>query len=306
LAFSFWNLYLKKKIGHELCEEINTQREKREILRITAERAADILNSSKCKYAIVKSTYFFPVVPNDVDILIFGRNQHYKSALKQLTDMYFDLVAEAPLEAMLHDKRGLHGDQLAKDPFDVDLYREIGAGHIRYMNKDKFLNHLSEIDSNNVKLGILDISGELALNIFHSIYPEKLFTLLLHYHILYTIKAMTQNHIDDFLKVCSDHWINRAAHIALSLAESIQELSFGESPSKLTLLREAFGKKLPIEIRKIPYSYPVRMILSCFWEKKSEVQFTKSALKQAIFMLNPKYARYVLAVLRERQRRDTY
>ena len=103
-------------------------------------------------------------------------------------------MGEAPLESMLHDKRGTHGkERLAKDPCDVDVYKEIGAGYIKYMNKNKFNDgHFSsELTSNGVKLNTLDTPSELAINIFHSVYPEKIFTLLLHYYILYIIKKMS-------------------------------------------------------------------------------------------------------------------
>ena len=299
----------KGKLNNELQLEINKQREAHETLRTTAERAASILNKSDCKYAVVKSKYPFPVVLSDVDILIFGGTKEYKHAIKSMTSSYFELMGEAPLESMLHDKRGKHSEEsLEKDPCDVDVYREIGAGYIKYMNKNKFSQSYfsSEITSNGVKLNTLKASCELALNMFHSIYPEKIFTLLLHYYTLFSIKMMDSADKAEFLGICKDQNIAKAVLLILNMIETIQETCFGESPRELTGLREDIGKREYIPIDKLPYNYPTRMLLEIFWGKRKDMVFTASVIRQGMAMLNPKYARYVMAIFKDRQNRETY
>ena len=218
-------------------------------------------------------------------------------------------MGEAPLESMLHDKRGTHGkERLAKDPCDVDVYKEIGAGYIKYMNKNKFNDgHFSsELTSNGVKLNTLDTPSELAINIFHSVYPEKIFTLLLHYYILYIIKKMSISDRAEFLQICQDQRITKAVHLILNLTETIQEICYGHSPTELTDLRESIGKREFIQINKVPYNYSTRMLLNSFWSKRNDIVFTASAIRQIFAMLNPKYAKYVLTIFRDRQDRDTY
>ena len=133
-----------------------------------------------------------------------------------------------------------------------------------------------------------NVPSEIALGIFHSIYPERLYTLLLHFHILYTIKEMNSKTVDDFLRICDDHKIRNAVIIALSLTEIIQELCFGDSPSEVTSLRECFGKRKQIRIDRMPYLYPMRAVFDSFYGKKNGI-FTISVIRQIISMLNPRY-----------------
>jgi hypothetical protein len=324
-TMELYNIAKKNKIGLFFLEslakiqmigglstELEKQREKYIRQRITTKRAAYVLNTTQCKYAIVKSNFPFPTVPNDVDLLILGGNEEYRSAIKSMKSNYFKPVGpEAPLEICLHDTtRAEHNgafDKFAvKDEFDVDVYKEIGAGHIIYMNKKRLINQISEISIDNTIVNILNVPSEIALGIFHSIYPERLYTLLLHFHILYTIKGMNSRNVDDFLQICDAHKIRNAALIALSLTEIIQEFCFGKSPSKVTDLRECLGKQKQIKIDRMPYLYPMRAVFDSFWGKRKDLVFTISVIRQMISMLNPRYLMYVAKIYQERNIRDTY
>ena len=96
------------------------------------------------------------------------------------------------------------------------------------------------------------------------------------------------------------------AILLLSLAENIQEICFGETPYELKDLREAFGKKKPIKIDRMPYLFPMKVLIDAFWHKRSDMVFTISMMWQIISMLNPKYAKYVISVYKDRNTRDTY
>lgn len=276
----------------------------------TTERAANALNTIQCKYAIIKSIYPFPAVPGDVDILIFGDNKEYGNAIAAMKANYFEPFGEqAPLEESLHDISSGHKhiDPLLKDPFDVDMYKAVGASHIKYMSKAKLLNQLSEITLNNTKVGTLKKPAELALSIFHSIFPERLYILLLHFFILHTINHMGSTDIDEFSRICHDHKMDYAARVTLSLTETLQEICFGESPPKITEVRKALGKRKSTEIDTIPYRYPFKTILETFWHKRNDLEFSKSALHQAIVtLLNPKMRAHVIEEYRSRAKRDAY
>ena len=65
-----------KKIG-----ELKSQLEEQRKLKIKQEntwiRTVDALNKAKCEYAIIKSIFPFPAIPNDVDALILGDDSEY-------------------------------------------------------------------------------------------------------------------------------------------------------------------------------------------------------------------------------------
>ena len=297
------------QIINGLQSELDKQRLSHNHLRTTAERVGYILNKARCKYAIIKSNFPFPAVPNDVDVLIFGDNEEYNNAIEQMKVNQFEPLTEveAPLELCLHDtSRAKHIDPMIKDPFDVDIYKEIGAGHVIYMNKMKLINQITETTINNTKVNTLNPTSEMALSIFHSIYPEKIYTLLLHFFILHTIKQMSSTEKEKFLQICNDLKIRNAALLTLSLTESIQEICFGDSPSELTDLRTGLGKRKAVKVDRLPYHYPTKDMVGAFLGKTSDPEFMMSAVRQVIAMLNPKYANYVIGVYKERMMRETY
>lgn len=314
IGFLFLESLTKAKIINDTLQtELHNLRETYFTQRLTSERAAAILNKTRCNYAVVKSRYPFPATPNDVDLLVLGDDDDYRDAVKSFRDNNFELVGdEAPFEVCLHDSRSTkHFDDplkkfASKDPFDIDIYKEVGASHIIYMDKMKLINTKSETNINGTVVNILSPPAELALSIFHSIYPERLYTLLLHFHILYTISDMRSADVDEFLRICRDHKMGNAAILTLSLTEIIQEICFGESPNKVTALREAFGRKKEIDVHTIPYLYPLGMLFHAFWGKRNDLVFTISVIRQILSMLNPRYARYVISVYKDRNNRDTY
>jgi hypothetical protein len=304
----------KKRLDGKLEGLLQEERQKREVLRITLQRVATIMNEAQIKYVVVKSTYPFPAIPNDVDLLILECAEEYKNAVEIMKANKFEVVGgnEAPLEICLHDgMRAKHYDDpkkkfASKDPYDVDIYKEIGASHIIYMNKAKLLDQVSQITVNSTSVNILKPAAEIALEIFHSIYPERLYTLLLHFHILYVIREMKSADIDEFLSICRRQSLENATVYVLSLTETIEEIRFGSPPSRITDVREAFGKRKQIEVNKMPYLYPIRTIIESFWGKRTDLVFTLSAIRQMLSLANPRYARYVLTVHRDRANRDTY
>ena len=73
-------------------------------LKQTAVKVASILNKINCKYAIIKSNFPFPAVPNDVDILILGNKSDHRNAILAILNGSFEKLGEAPLESCFHDQ----------------------------------------------------------------------------------------------------------------------------------------------------------------------------------------------------------
>jgi hypothetical protein len=304
----------QNKLAGELQIELGRQRKINETLQVTMLRAAAILNAAKCKYAVIKSIYPFPATPNDVDILVLGNGSEYKNTIALMKYNYFQLIGkEAPLEVCLHDSsRGRHlinteESAYVKDPLDVDIYNEVGAGHIIYMDKTKLVNRTSETIIKSTKIKILEPTAEIVLSIFHSIYPERLYTLLLHFHILYMIRDMASADVEEFLQVCNENKMSGVASLVLNLTDFVQKKCLDQSPEKLTDLIEALPKfKSQVRVTKLPYLYSVQDTLKAFWSKKADLVFTRSVIRQTLSVLNPQYMSYVVNVHRSRTKRETY
>ena len=304
---AFLRSFSYESFDHLLDKEFNSYTH----LIQTAQRASSILERTKVRYAVIKSVMPFPAVPNDVDIVIFDDMESYRRSLEALKNNYFEPLGEsAPLEDCLHDttRGGRHLDPAVKDPFDVDIYREIGASHIIYMNKNKLERYCTnKTVDNRYSFSVLEKPAEMAVYMFHSIFPERIYTLLLHYYILYTIEEMNQSQTDEFVSICVENRITRAVLNCLRITENIQKQYFGQCEDKITRLRQRFGPKKQFEIFCLPFKYPLSMIMDSFWNKKTDLVFTKSVLNQVFHLIKSREIRnHVINEYIHRKNRETY
>ena len=79
---------------------------------------------------------------------------------------------------------------------------------------------------------------------------------------------MKSAEVERFFTNLRYHKMHNAVIIALSLTEIIQVMCFGQSPSKVTELREVFGKQKRIKIDRIPYLYPMKQDQTHFGVKE--------------------------------------
>ena len=287
--------------------EFREQKKLRELQKGTLNRMIKSLAKVNCKYAIVKTIFPFSAVPNDVDALLFDDEKIYQKIVEQLVKDNFIILGEAPLEINLRDMNTAKSpDPDVKQWEDIDIYREIGASHLTYMDKKTLEKYVIEDKINDLKYYKLSKPAELAISIFHAVYPERIYTLLLHYNILHQINSMSKSELELFIKICKEQRMCKVACMALNVTEQIQEKCFGESPFKISELRKKFGKRNPILIDKIPYVFPFKDVLNAFWEKKGEKKFVKSIIKQIMSMFNLKTADFVIKQYKERAKRDTY
>ena len=290
-----------------LKDELKKQRDLQNLQRGTFCRTINSINKIKCNYAVVKTIFPFSAVPNDIDIIILDNDTEYRKVIDQLEQDNFYILGEAPLEVNLRDMTTAETkDPEAKQWEDIDIYKEIGASHLTYMDKTKFVKYLEKKRVNGIEVTVLNDPAELAVSIFHALYPERIYTLLLHFNIIYKIKNMDSNNIQDFVTICNEQNMKKVALETLRITESIQELCFNEIPEQLKNIREELGMEEKITISKIPYIFPLRVMLNSFWEKKFERRFVSSVLRQSIALFNPKTANFVIKQYKERADRDTY
>lgn len=289
----------------DLKGELDNQRQRMKLQRKTWGRVIDVLNETKCKYAVIKSIFPFSAVPNDIDIIMLGNDDEYYHSIEFLKKNQFKILGEAKLEINLIDTTTTN----LKNYYavnEIDLYKEVGASRLIYMNKKKLANYIQENEINGRKVGALKPYAEMAVSSFHTIYPERMYTLLIHLFILDTIKKMNLSNIDELIRLCKEQSINNGILNTLRVTETVQEKVFGEIPKELSYLRNQFGKKKNIELNDLPYIYPMKILLNSLWGKRKERTFVISAFRQAVAMLNPRTTNFVIKIHKERASRDTY
>ncbi len=295
------------RLPNILEKEFDEQKKLKKLQKDTLERMVKSINKINCKYAIIKTIFPFSAIPNDVDVLLFDNDLIYRKIIDQLEKDNFIILGEAPMEINLRDMNTAQSsDPKVKQWEDIDIYREVGASHLTYMNKNLLEKYIIEEIVDDKKYFKLTKPAELAISIFHAIYPERIYTLLLHYNILHQVNFMSKTELGLFIKICKEQRMIKAACMTLNVTEKIQEMCFNISPTKISELREKLGMKTQVSITKIPYVFPFKNVLSAFWEKKTETKFVKSMIKQIISMCNLKTADFVIKQYKERGNRDTY
>ena len=177
----------KNGILNNLEEELKIQTRRKELQQNTWKRTVDVLNKIDCKYAVIKSIFPFDAVPNDVDVIILGNENDYKQSIEHLQNNDFKLLEEAALEVNLIDNTTTNVENYYPVN-EIDLYKEIGASKLIYMNKDKLIKYLQKIKIGDRYVGGFKPHAEMIISMFHTIYPERIYTLLNHLLILDTVK----------------------------------------------------------------------------------------------------------------------
>jgi len=315
--------YLESLKGREKLEEFGLklkyqeEQKKHNEQEITASRVSELFNSFSVNYAIFKSIMPFPATPNDVDIIHFGSAKEYKKATEiMLHSNYIEIKGQADAEQrMFHDARECgHLDPHKKDVYDIDLYQKISASYVLYLDKRKFEKHVTEINlsSSNNKIKVLSPEAELVAIITHSIIPEMLCTLFVYYATLYHLEKMNSEEINKFIGIAKENNVTFSVKAHFSLVAELHKVAHGSVPEKIEGLLANLGdetserKNLIENDFKTPHRYSGSTIIRTLLEKMREREFRWSFLKQMVFMLNPRLAKWVIYNIIWRRRRETY
>lgn len=281
--------------------------------KITAVRFSGVLNELNVDYSLFKSLYPFKATPNDVDVLFYGNREEYNELIKELPKFGYSLIVDvpSPAEVMFHDNRnGSHIDPKEKDVYDVDLYIEAGASYLIYLDKRKLRKYVISKKILNEQIKILSPVADLVAMFTHAVIPEFIFTLILYYNTLHYLMGMGKNDLNELFKISRENKVVYPVKLNLITVATIHKTAHGFIPSELEYLLELFNvDENEIKqnlIMEVPFHYSYTQVVRVFLEKSLEWKFFKSFLWQIISVMNPKYGIWVIKVVRERFRRDTY
>jgi len=301
----------------QLVSNYEEEQKKHDEQVITAKRIAELLNSCGINYAIFKSIMPFIATPNDIDILHFGSDSEYKRAIEiMLRSNYIEVKGEADAQqCMFHDIRDgccpkPHPHD--KDAYDVDLYQKATASYIIYLDKRKLEKHITEIDMSGTQIKVLTPEAELVTVITHSVIPEQLFTLFTYYATLHYLARMNPEEISQFIHIAKENSVTFPVRAHCSLNAELHHVAHGFIPQKVEEVLAGLGneanerKSLVKNNFKMPHRHSWLTVIRALLEKTKESEFRKSVPKQAINMLNPRLAKWVISEVILRRKRETY
>jgi len=282
---------------------------------ITVRRIAKFLNSMNVNYAVFKSILPYPATPNDVDILYLGSSEEYKKVVETLLKNGYISPRDGsgPHVVMLHDRRARDHDSLhGKDVYDIDLYNEVAISHVVYLDKGKLAEYVTDTYALGGRVKVLKPEVELLASIVHSVIPEQLFTLFVHYATLYYLEKMGPKEIRYFVDIAEDSNVVTPIRAHLSMVAALNLVSQGFVPDKIEEILAKLGeetreKRILIKNNfKAPHRYSWSILIRTLLEMMKGKEFQKSIAMQMVHMLKPKFANYVVGQLAWRRNRVTY
>ena len=331
-ALELYNYATKNKIGLAYLESLKDQgtleefglkskyeeeQRKHDIQSVTAIRISELFNSFDVNYAIFKSIMPFPATPNDVDIIHLGSDEEFERAAEiMLQSDYMEVKGQADAEQrMFHDTRDtgyLDIHPQGKDVYDIDVYQKISASYVLYLDKRKLEKYVVEVDTASSKIKVLKREAELVAIIIHSIIPEMLCTLFVYYATLYHLARMNSEEIDRFIGIAKENNVTFSVKAHCSLVAELHKAAHGFVPEIIEGLLTELGdetserKNLLKNDLKMPHKYSLSAVARILLEKAKESGFRRSAVKQMVYMLNPKLFKWVVYNIIWRRRRETY
>ncbi len=267
---------------------------------ITANKIIGILEDLGYNASTFKSFTPFPIVPNDIDVIILDpiTGEEFNHVVKRLIENYNYMVFDKiPYAVTLHDSRGgPHLDPRFKDPYDIDLYVEIAANNLIYLDKRCIEGKTRIVRINGYDIKTLDPMYELVVQCIHSIIPEQIYLL---YHFL-TITSLIRLEGVKGLNEIADHLnIARELSLCLSITSHILETLTNEHGYRSTYAVEFFDKGY-YKV-KIPELFLILVARSL-----RDTMFRNTLLDQLRSMMNSENLAHVIKNLIERRIRETY
>ena len=286
---------------------------------LTAVNLSTMLSKVSHNFAIFKFVKPYPHTPSDIDVLFFLSKKEYSKIVDYLIDNGYFKIGECPSQVVVYDLRG-GLDQMDKRTvggkkggrYYIDLYKEVGASHVIYVNKETISDYKVKMDCEFGKIQTLNPIAELLVVLTHSIIPEQLFTMADYYTTLYYIKKMNKKQLKDLAQKFKENNITKAGIASLSFIGIIHKKSFGFIPKKIIYLLGELGIDMQDYDRcsydnfVLPYRYSISTFILVLLERMKNQNGMKSILTQIMCSLHPRLIKWLIRTTIVRRTRETY
>jgi hypothetical protein len=265
-------------------------------------------------YVVFKSLKPYPATPNDTDVLFLGPKARYESAYQHLLDSGYRFHEWAPQQRTLYDPRGEGKIGVGKKggTYYIDFYEEISTDYYAYANKHRLRPYIVRGIVDGVEVNLLRPEPELAIVLFHNVFPERTFQLEHFYLPLYYL-ARPDFDTALFTRFVRENKMTVAVRTNLTLVQHLHRRYFGSSPDIVDRILRELGpneaelKRFVARGEITPYMFSSATFWRAFSEKSLEWYSMRSLGTQATKMLNPVFFWDVVQTLRKRfSERGTY
>jgi len=277
--------------------------------------SANVLNQyCSDEYAIFKSLKPYPATPNDTDIIIFGDKKRFEDVIEYLYSKGYCFHEWAPMQTTLYDPRGKGkiGKGKKGGTYYIDVYSDISTDYFMYIDKRSLIPYVHTIELNGIQVRTVRKEAELAIILFHNVFPERTFQLEHFYMPLFHFKEEDFD-LDVLIEFAEKQKLSHAISTNLTIVEYIHNRAFGFVPDRIGQLLNRWSRNFN-ELERFknmgeetPYLFSPRTFWMTFWYKIHDNAALKSLFTQGIHMLNPVFFLDVMKSLKNRfSERGTY
>ena len=276
-------------------------------LKVLSDLADNLNKWDGTGYSIFKSIKPYPAIPNDTDVFILGGKEKFKSALAHLYECGYVFHEWAPMQTTLYDPRGKGkvGKGKKGGTYYIDVYSDISTDYFLYIDKNSIIPHIESRKMNGVIIKNVRREIELAIILFHNLFPERTFQLEHFYMPLYLLKDDGFD-INTMISFAEEQQLVYAIAANLTIVEYIHNRVFGFVPNKIRQLLDKWHRN-EYELgrfrkmgEKTPYLFSPRTFWITFVHKIKDNAALKSLFIQGLHMLNPAFFLDVMTSLKNR------
>ena len=302
-----WSDFLEKKY-----QAMNDRRNR--TLDVIASLGTTLNEFGVKDYAIFKSLKPYPATPNDTDVIVFGDKAKFKEALDSLYKKNYLFHEWAPMQTtLIHPKgKGKTGKGKKGGTYYIDMYSDISTDYFLYIDKKSLLPYVETRIIEGKEIQNVRKEIELAIILFHNVFPERTFQLEHFYMPLYHLQEEDFD-VEIMLNFVREQKLTRALSTNLTLVEHMHKKIFGFVPGRISFILEQIGRNLPELERFIakgeatPYLMSPKTFWLTFIDKTYDPAAFKSLITQGLHMLNPIFFIDVMNSLKNRfSERGTY
>jgi hypothetical protein len=300
--------YERTDWSNDLQEKVRRLRERQAETISVIGRLARVLNEfdPEC-YVIFKSIKPYPATPNDTDILFLKGKKEYERAYQYLLGAGYVFHEWAPQQRTIYDPKGAGkiGKGKKGGTYYIDFYEEISTDYFAYFDKTKLPPHIVERAIDGVPVKLLRPEPELAIVLFHNVFPERTFQLEHFYLPLFYVRSEDFD-LGLFVHLIRSHRMTYAVRSNFALIAELHRKTFGKVPLPVRTILDQLGdnpREVSLFVRhghETPYLFSQRTFWISFLQKTLELYCFKSLLLQIVKMTNPVFFIDVVKSLKKR------
>jgi hypothetical protein len=240
-------------------------------------RTSRVLRDTSVDHVFFKTVRPYKSTTVDLDILVLEDKASYENCIEAIQKAGYELVVRGPMSTTFWDREADIG---------IDMYTEIAASSVIYMDKRKLVNHATNTKLPSGEcLRVFGPEADLACIIAHSVIKEQMYVLSEYYTFIHYLERVN---LEDFLDLVRQNNITSATRAHASITLWLHNFAHDNVPDKLERIVNSLGRddfetgRLTQNRYKTPYKYhPITLIKSLLEISKGK-ETRKSMANQCV------------------------